>query len=159
MANPNSGYEIPAEMRDFAERSIEQARKAIDGFMGAAQRTVDSFGGSSNPIQSGATDLTRKNLTYAEQNLQAAFDLAQKLVRAKDLQEAMQHQAEFVRQQFASMQSQMQEFGSLAQSAMTQGMSQAGQAGGQAPTGQAPATGAAPAGDPGAASRGPAGRK
>ncbi len=154
MANPNSGYEIPAEMRDFAERSIEQARKAIDGFMGAAQRTVDSFGGSSNPIQSGATDLTRKNLTYAEQNLQAAFDLAQKLVRAKDLQEAMQHQAEFVRQQFASMQSQMQEFGSLAQSAMTQGMSQAGQAGGQAR-----ATGAAPAGDPGAASRGPAGRK
>jgi hypothetical protein len=69
----------------------------------------------------------------------------------------MQHQAEFVRQQFASMQSQMQEFGSIAQSAMTQGMSQAGQAGGQAPT-----TGAAPAADagtPGTTPRGPGARK
>src|SRR6188472_3119988 len=38
MANtPN--YEIPGEMRDFAEKSVEQARKAIDGFMGAVQKT------------------------------------------------------------------------------------------------------------------------
>jgi hypothetical protein len=28
--NPNN-YEIPSEMRDFAEKSVEQARKAIDG--------------------------------------------------------------------------------------------------------------------------------
>ena len=26
--NPNQNYEIPAEMRDFAEKSVEQARKA-----------------------------------------------------------------------------------------------------------------------------------
>jgi phasin len=118
--NPNQNYEIPAEMRDFAEKSVEQARKAIDGFMSAAQKTVDTFEGSANTVQAGAKDATRKTFSYAEQNLSAAFDFAQRMVRAKDMQEAMQIQAEFVRSQFESMQSQMKEFGSMAQSAMKQ---------------------------------------
>lgn len=118
--NPNQSYEIPAEMRDFAEKSVEQARKAIDGFMSAAQKTVDTFEGSANTVQASAKDATRKTFTYTEQNLAAAFDLAQRMVRAKDMQEAMQIQAEFVRTQFEAMQTQMKEFGSLAQSAMKQ---------------------------------------
>ncbi|HZW48457.1 MAG TPA: phasin [Microvirga sp.] len=118
--NPNQNYEIPAEMRDFAEKSVEQARKAIDGFLSAAQKTVDTFEGSANTVQASAKDATRKTFTYAEQNLAAAFDLAQRMVRAKDMQEAMQIQAEFVRNQFEAMQTQMKEFGSIAQSAMKQ---------------------------------------
>jgi len=62
----------------------------------------------------------RKTFTYAEQNIGAAFDLAQKMVRAKDLQEAMQYQAEYVRTQFEAMQAQMKEFSSLAQAAVKQ---------------------------------------
>src|SRR3954468_14118591 len=117
--NPNN-YEVPAEMRDFAEKSVEQARKAFDGFLGAAQRTVETLEGSTNSVQANAKDATRKTFTYAEQNIAAAFDLAQKMVRAKDLQEVMQYQAEFVRTQFEAMQAQMKEFGSLAQTAMKQ---------------------------------------
>jgi phasin len=113
-------YEIPAEMRDFAEKSVEQARKAFDGFIGAAQKTVDTLEGSADTVQASAKDVTRKSFSYAEQNVAAAFDLAQKLVRAKDVQEAMRYQAEFVRSQFEAMQSQMKEFGSMAQSAVKQ---------------------------------------
>ncbi len=118
--NPTQSYEVPAEMRDFAEKSVEQARKAIDGFMSAAQKTVDTFEGSANTVQASATDATRKTFTYAEQNIAAAFDLAQRMVRAKDMQEAMQIQAEFVRSQFEAMQTQMKEFGSMAQNSMKQ---------------------------------------
>lgn len=118
--NQTPSYEIPAEMRDFAEKSVEQARKAIDGFMGAAQKTVDTLEGSASTVQSSAKDATRKTFTYAEQNIAAAFDLAQKMVRAKDVQEAMQYQAEYVRAQFEAMQAQMKELGSMAQSAMKQ---------------------------------------
>ena len=118
--NQPQGYEIPPEMRDFAEKSVEQARKAIDGFMGAAQRTVETLEGSSNSVQANAKDATRKTFTYAEQNLTAAFDLAQRMVRAKDIQEVMQYQAEFVRTQFEAMQTQMKEFGSMAQAAVKQ---------------------------------------
>jgi phasin len=117
-AHQPNNYEIPAEMRDFAEKSVEQARKAIDGFMGAAQKTVDTLEGSANTVQASATDVTRKTFTYAEQNIAAAFDLAQKMVRAKDMQEAMQYQAEYVRSQFEAMQAQMKDLGSMAQSAM-----------------------------------------
>ncbi|MBF9234984.1 phasin [Microvirga sp. BT350] len=118
--NQTPGYEIPAEMRDFAEKSVEQARKAVDGFLGAAQKTVDTFEGSANTVQASTKDVTRKTFTYAEQNISAAFDLAQKMVRAKDVQEAMQYQAEFVRSQFEAMQTQMKEFGALAQAAVKQ---------------------------------------
>src|SRR3954451_13626564 len=118
--NQTQNYEIPAEMRDFAEKSVDQARKAMDGFIGAAQKTVDTFEGSATTVQASAKDMTRKTFSYAEQNIAAAFELAQKMVRAKDLQEAMQAQAEFVRSQFEAMQTQMKEFGSLAQTAMKQ---------------------------------------
>ena len=111
-------FEVPNEMRDFAEKSVEQARRAFDGFMGAAQRTVDTMENAGNTVQANAKDATRRTLSYAEQNVAAAFDLAQRLVRARDIQEAMQIQAEFVRSQFNAMQSQVKEFGTAAQSAM-----------------------------------------
>jgi phasin len=117
MAQDNPSYEIPTEMRDFAEKSVEQARKAFDSFMGAAQRTVDTLENSASNVQSNTTDITRKTFNYAEQNVTAAFEHAQKLVRAKDVQEAMQLQAEFVRNQFAAMQNQMRDLGAIAQAA------------------------------------------
>lgn len=115
------GYDVPPEMREFAEKSVEQARKAIDGFIGAARKTADTLESSATTVQTSGKELTQKTFSYAEQNIAAAFDLAQKLVRAKDVQEAVQIQAEFVRSQFAAMQSQMKEFGSAAQGAMSQG--------------------------------------
>ena len=120
MAQQSTPYEVPPEMRDFAEKSVEQARKAFDGFMGAAQRTVDTLESSASSVQSNTKDLTQRTFEYAEQNVSAAFDLAQKLVRAKDVQEAMQLQADYVRSQFAAMQTQMKEFGSMAQSVAQQ---------------------------------------
>jgi phasin len=102
-------FQVPEEMRDFAEKSVEQARKAFDGFLGAAQKAVDSMEGLT--ARSGATDMTRRTLDYADQNMKAAFDHAQRLVRAKDIQEAMQIQTEFVKSQFAAIQEQMKDIG------------------------------------------------
>ena len=38
-------FQVPEEMRDFAEKSVEQARKAFDGFLGAAHKAIDSVEG------------------------------------------------------------------------------------------------------------------
>ena len=122
MPTPTANYEIPAEMRELAEKSVEQARKAVDGFLSAAQKTFQTLEGSADAMQASAKDASRKALSYTEQNLTAAFDFAQRLVRAKDVQEAVQLQSEFVRSQFAALQNQMKEFGSMAQSAMSQGV-------------------------------------
>ena len=35
-----SPFEVPNDLRDFAERSVEQARKAFEGFLAVAQRTA-----------------------------------------------------------------------------------------------------------------------
>ena len=35
--------EIPPEMRAFAEKSVEQARQAFDGFMSAAHHALSTF--------------------------------------------------------------------------------------------------------------------
>jgi phasin len=119
-SGPNTpNYEIPSEMREFAERSVDQARKAMDGFVGAAQRAVETIEGSATTVGSSAKDMRSKTFSYAEQNLQAAFDHAQKLVRAKDPTEFMRLQAEFMQTQFQAMQSQMRELGVAVQGAAT----------------------------------------
>ena len=48
MNDKTPNFEVPAEMREFAERSIEQARKAMDGFVSAAMKAADTFEGSSS---------------------------------------------------------------------------------------------------------------
>ena len=41
MANdPMWNFDVPTQMRQFAEQSVEQARKAVDGFVAAAQKAV-----------------------------------------------------------------------------------------------------------------------
>ena len=119
MAAPKLPYDVPPEMRDFAEKSVEQAKKAFDGFMGAAQKAVETAQGSSESARANAEQSTKKAMAYAEQNVAAAFDLAQKLVRAKDPAEILQHQGEFMKAQMAAFQSQMTEFGAAVQKAAT----------------------------------------
>jgi phasin len=113
--NGKTPYEVPNEMREFAEKSVEQARKAFDGFIGAAQKAVDTAHGSAESARLNAQDMTRKAMGYAETNVSAAFELAQKLVKSKDMTEVMQHQSDFVKAQMAAMQAQLKEMGSAAQ--------------------------------------------
>src|SRR6476659_145446 len=99
MATNPAQFAIPPEMRDFAERSVEQAKKAFDGFMDAAYRAAGTLEGSSDAVHSGTKDLGRKAMSYAEQNVSSALDFATRLVNARDAQEILQLQAEFVRSQ------------------------------------------------------------
>lgn len=111
-------FEIPTDMRDFAEKSVEQARKAFDGFLGAAQKAVDTFQGQSNSTQASAAEFTRKAIAQAESNVNAAFEHATKLVRARDPQEVMQLQSEFLKAQLAQVQTQMKDLGAAMQTNM-----------------------------------------
>jgi hypothetical protein len=69
-------------------------------------------------VQASSKDMAQKTLSAVEQNLRASLDYAQRLVRAKDLQEITQIQSEFARTQTEAMQAQMREYGSFMQSAM-----------------------------------------
>src|ERR1051326_6911616 len=107
-------FEIPTEMRQQAAKSVEQARKAFDGFIAAAEQAVSTFGGQAAAAQAGARDVGKKAMTFAEQNVATSFEFAQKLVRAKDVQEILRLHSEFIRSQMESLSNQAKELGEAA---------------------------------------------
>ena len=115
MANdPTWNFDVPTQMRQFAEQSVEQARKAVDGFMTAAQKAVTTAEAQAATAQSGAKDVGTKVMGFAEQNIANSFEFAQKLVRAKDIQEVMALQQEFLKAQMQAMQAQAKDLGTAA---------------------------------------------
>src|SRR6266436_45831 len=101
--DPMSSFEIPSEMRNLAEQSVEQARKAFDGYMTAAQQAVEALEGQATVAQAGTKNVGKKAMTFAEQNVATSFEFAQKLVRAKDVQEVLRLQGEFVQAQMQAL--------------------------------------------------------
>ena len=103
--------QVPDAVRELAEKTVEQAEKAFAAFMSAANKSVSMI---PNP----ATDISKKTLTITEQNMKTAFDHARKLIHAKDFQEVMQIQAEFLKSQFAATGEQMKELTTQVSSAL-----------------------------------------
>ena len=116
-----SPFEAPAELRDFAERSVEQARKAFESFLGATQRAAGVAGDAANVSQGGVKSITAHVLACTEQNVNAAFDLAQKLIKIKDPQEALALQSQYVKTQLETLQTQAKELGVVLQKSLTPG--------------------------------------
>ncbi len=118
----NAPFEVPNDLRDFAERSVEQARKAFESFLAVAQKTAGVAGGATGAGEGGVKNVAAHVLTYTEQNVNAAFDLANKLVRAKDPQEAFALQSEYLKTQLAALQTQAKELGSVFQKSVVPGL-------------------------------------
>jgi phasin len=95
-------FEVPGELRNLAERTIEQAEKAFDMFFEAANKSMASL---SHP----GAEISKKALSLTEQNMRFAFDAARKLAQATDLQEAMQIQSEFMKGQITNAGQQMKQ--------------------------------------------------
>jgi phasin len=87
--------EVPAAVRETAEKAIEQAEKAFGTFLNAANKSIDS-------VPHATMEMSRNALSVTEQTMKAAFDHAKKVVQTTDLQEAMQTQSEFLKKQFTS---------------------------------------------------------
>lgn len=116
--NQPMDFEIPATVRDLASKSVDQAREAYNRFLEAARQAHDVVTKSTDVITNGAREINEKAVRYTEANLQANFDLAQRLVHAKDLKEALDIQSQFARQQMETFAHQAQELTRLvAQSA------------------------------------------
>ena len=91
--------EIPHEMRAFAEKSVEQAKQAFDGFISAAHNAVNAFEGQAETARKGAKDVTEKAMGFTQQNIASSFAFAQQLMRAKDVQDMFKMQADFIKSQ------------------------------------------------------------
>ena len=113
-------FEMPADMRVFAERSVEQAKQAFDGFISAAHQAVNAFEGQAETARKGARQVAEKAISFAEKNVANSFEFAQQLVRAKDVQEVLRLQADFIRGQMQVLSEQVRELGETAGKAATE---------------------------------------
>ena len=107
-------FEIPNEMRAVAERSVEQAKLAFNNYMQAAQEAVTTFEDRLKASQVGAQGISKKAMNFAERNVLSAFEFAQKIVQAKDIQELVRMQTEFVQSQMQVLSEQVKDLGETA---------------------------------------------
>jgi phasin len=111
---PFEQFAMPNEVRAFVEQSVSQARAAFDGIANAATQAVSQWQGQAKAARAGASEIAHKSMAYAEQNMAATFDFAQKLMHAKDPTDVVRLQQEYVTRQMQTLSTQAQELGQSA---------------------------------------------
>ena len=93
MMDPKLKIDVPPQVREFAQKSVDQAERAISSFMDSASKSV---GMAPGPM----TDVAKHALAITEKNLKVSFEHAKQLMQAKDIGEVMRLQSDFLRNQF-----------------------------------------------------------
>jgi phasin len=106
-------FEIPPQMRDLAEQNVNQARQAYNQFLDMAKKAQDMMTRSTGVAADSAREAQSKALRYAQGNMDANFDFAADLARARDLKEAMEIQARYAQRQMQTYAYQAQDLGRL----------------------------------------------
>lgn len=104
-------FEIPQNMKDMAEAGFDQARKAFENFMSAAQKTASQFEDQGAAAQASAKQLSSKAIAFAEANIKASLDYAERLSKAKDMAEVLTLHSEHVQSQMRVLAEQASEMG------------------------------------------------
>jgi len=81
------------QAEQVVEKTIDQTRGAVDNYFNFMENAFSSY--------PGGTELAEKMRSYTEQNLSAAQEFVQKLGRAKDFQDIIRIQTEFMQTQFS----------------------------------------------------------
>ena len=102
-------YEIPAEMREFAEKSMDQAKQAFDTFVAATRHAVGTAETQAKTLQTNAKEAGQLAMSFAERNIASTFDFAQKLARAKHANEILSLHADYVKRQMDALHDQAKE--------------------------------------------------
>ncbi len=106
--------DVPEHVRQAAETRIAQAKQAIDQCLGQVTNLQEKVETSAQSVQAGARTMNQTVLAAAEANINASFDFAQQLVRAKDPQEIVTLQQTFLQQQLERLKDQIEEVAGMA---------------------------------------------
>ena len=101
-------FEIPPEMRDFAEKNVEQTRVAYGQFMEFMSQAMNAWSAPGAKENENFNILQERAMAFAKENAERSFALASEIAQAKNMQEVVTLQSRYV-------QTQMQTFGIQAQ--------------------------------------------
>ncbi|MBH5389029.1 phasin [Bradyrhizobium diversitatis] len=108
-------FEVPEQMRAFAEKGVSQARENYAKFKDAAETHNGTVEAVFTCASKGASEYTAKLVEFMKANSSAQLDFAQQLFGAKSPTEAMELWTGHARKQFETFQSQAKELVELSQ--------------------------------------------
>jgi phasin len=111
--------EIPAAFREFAEKSVSQAKENYEKMRSAAEEATELLEGTYATASKGASDYSLKMMEAARSNTNAAFDYATELMAVKSLSDFVELSTAHARKQFEALTAQTKELAALAQKVAT----------------------------------------
>ena len=100
------------DLKANVERALEQTRGVLNTYFNFIQRAISSY-------PSSGTELGEKLKTYTKENIAAAREFADKLSQAKDFEDVVRIQTEFMEMQFKAFGEQAKSLGEAATKAAT----------------------------------------
>lgn len=94
--------EVPAEVAEFAQKSVDQAQAAFDQASDLAHSNMQYVDAVAGAFKARTADIQLKTMEIAQSNMNSAFTYMRKAFAVKDPSEFMTLNQEFARDQFAA---------------------------------------------------------
>jgi phasin len=108
-------FEVPEQMRAFAEKGVAQARDSYAKFKDAAESGNTAIEAVVTAATKGANDYTSKVLEVVRSNTHASFDFAQELALVKSPTQFFEVWSGFARKQAETFSAQTKELAEIVQ--------------------------------------------
>lgn len=108
-------FQLPEQMRAFAEKGVTQAREGYAKFKDAAETHNSTVEAVFNTATKGAAEVSTTLLDIAKTNTIAGFDFAQSLIGVKSPSQAFELWSGFAKSQFEALTGQSKQIAELSQ--------------------------------------------
>jgi hypothetical protein len=99
------------KMREMAQTTLDKAKDAVSKYMTESQKLREKTDSGVRATYSTAKEMNDKAVAFAEANVVAGFELAQRLLHAKDPQEMGAVYQSYLKEQMEKMTAQFRELG------------------------------------------------
>ncbi len=120
LMQPQVPFEIPQALKDLTAKNLEEGKKAVQEFLLSAGKAMQGFEASAGDLQGTTKDIHQAALGYAQDQVQLSLGFAEAIMNAKNPNEIINLQKDFVQDQMTRFQEQSQEMGQLITNAITQ---------------------------------------
>jgi phasin len=117
--SPVMPFQVPEQVRAFAETSVNQARDGYQKFKTAAESNNEAIEAACTSASKGASDLTAKLVEIAKVNTASTFDFAQALMGVRSFPEAFELMNAHARKQFEALTAQSKDLAEFSQKVAT----------------------------------------
>jgi phasin len=113
-------FQVPEQVRAFAEKGVSQAREGYQKLKEAAETNNGAMEAVYTSATKGAGDFTAKVIEIAKTNTESAFDFAQALLGVKSLPDAFELVNSHARKQFETLTAQSKDLAEITQKVATE---------------------------------------